>query len=206
MYLHLHLQFTVFAFSTPISVRQMQFQFRFHFWSSFWSILGSISVSISAPKLVQKLFLFGSIFGTLSFEVLKLFKCLLGAFLNLSYSSWEPPRREKYGFPIVKSHFLKMMLFGTLRLLMSSLESSWRILAHSNPKTDPKTDPKMDPTWTQNWTKKCSIFGPILAHLLTSFWGHFGVKKSTDEIGRDSESVVLIWENYTFCKNDMIFM
>ena len=147
--LYLHLQFTVFAFSTPISVRQMQFQFRFHFWSSFLFCWGSISGSISAPKLVQKLFYFGSIFGTL-FEVLKLFKCLLGAFLNLSCSSWEPPRREKYGFPIVKSHFLKIMLFGTLRLLMSSLESSWRILAHSNPKTDPKTDPKMDPKWNQN--------------------------------------------------------
>ena len=151
LYLHLHLQFTVFAFSTPISVRQMQFQFRFHFWSRFLLFGIPFWGSISAPKLVQKLF-FGSIFGTLSFEVLKLFKCLLGAFLNLSYSSWEPPRRKTYGFPIVKSHFLKMMLLGTLRLLMSSLESSWRILAHSNPKTDPKTDPKIDPKLSQNWT------------------------------------------------------
>ena len=161
LHLHLHLQFTVFAFSTPLHIGSIFHLFWFHFWSSSWSILGSISGSISGPKLVQKLFYFGSIFGTLSFEVLKLFKCLLGAFLNLSYSSWEPPRREKYGFPIVKSHFLKMMLLGTLRLLMSSLESSWRILAHSNPKTDPKTDPKMDPKWTQNETRIWSIFGPI---------------------------------------------
>ena len=95
LHLHLHLQFTVFAFSTPISVRQMQFQFQFHFWSSCWSILGSISGSISAPKLVQKLFFWGSIFGTLSFEVLKVFKCLLGAFLSLLCSSWEASGPQK---------------------------------------------------------------------------------------------------------------
>ena len=177
MYLHLHLQFTAFAFSMPISIHLMQFQFWFHFWSSLGSILGSISGSISAPKLVQKLFVFGSIFGTLSFEVLKLFKCLLGAFLNLSYSSWEPPRRKKYGFPIVKSHFLKMMLLGTLRLLMSSLESSWRILAHSNPKTDPKTDPKMDPKWTQNFIQMCYIFGPLFEQFLDHFGGPFWGQK-----------------------------
>ena len=148
LYLHLHLQFTVFAFSTSISVRQMQFQFRFHFGSSFLSISCSISGSISGPKLVQKLFYFGSIFGTLSFQVLKLFKCLLRAFLNLSYSSWEPPRREKYGFPMVKSHFLKMKHFGTLRFIVPSLESSWCILSHYDPKMDPKTNPKMNPKWT----------------------------------------------------------
>ena len=133
----------------------------FHFGSSFLSISCSILGSISGPKLVQKLFCFGSIFQTLSFEVLKLFKCLLRAFLNLSYSSWEPPRREKYGFPMVKSHFLKMMHFGTLRFIMPSLESSWCILANYDPRTHPKTDPKMDPKWTQNETKICSIFGPI---------------------------------------------
>ena len=63
-----------------------------------------------------------------------------------------------------------MQLFGTLRLLMSSLESSWRILAHSNPKTDPKTDPEMDPKWTQNWIQICYIVGP----LFEQFWDHFG--------------------------------
>ena len=66
-----------------------------------------------------------------------------------------------------------MMLFGTLRLLMSSLESSWRILAHSNPKTDPKTDPKMDPKWTQNWTQICYMFGPLFEQFLDHFGGPF---------------------------------
>ena len=99
-----------------------------------------------------------------------------------------------------------MMLFGTLRLLMSLLDSSWRILAHSISKPDPKTDPKMDPKWTQNQTRICSIFGSIFEHFGTILGGHFGVKKSTDEINCDSESVVLQLENYIVCKKDMICM
>ena len=129
-------------------MEQILVWFWFHFGSSFLSISCSILGSISGPKFVQKIFYFGSIFGTLSFQVLKLFKCLLRAFLNLSYSSSEPPRREKYCFPIVKSHFLKMMHFGTLRFIMPSLESSWCILANYDPKTDPKKNPKISPKWT----------------------------------------------------------
>ena len=98
------------------------------------------------------------------------------------------------------------MHFGTLRFIMPSLESSWCILAHYDPKTDLKTNPKMEPKWTQNETRICSIFGPIFEYFVDHFGGHFGVKKSTEEIISDSESVVLLCENYIFCKNDMIFM
>jgi len=105
--------------------------------NQFWSQFG-------VPKLLRKLsenLFFCYIFRTLYYEVLKLFKCLLGAFLGLLYSSWEPPRREKHGFPIIRSHFLKMMLIGALRLLMSSLGSSLHLLAHA-------------PKWTPKWTPK----------------------------------------------------
>ena len=98
-------------------------------------------VSFCVQFSVHFVFYCGVHFGS----KMKLFKCLLRAFLNLSFSSSEPPRREKYGFRMVKSHFLKMMHFGTLRFIMPSLESSWRILAHSISKPDPKTDLKMDP-------------------------------------------------------------
>ena len=64
--------------------------------------LGSQNCSINCLKIV----FFGSVFGTLSFEVLKFFERLLGAFLSLLCSSWEAPRREKYGFPDVELHFL----------------------------------------------------------------------------------------------------
>ena len=41
-----------------------------------------------AQKVVQKLIKIWSIFGPLFFEVLELFKCLLGAFLGLPRLSW----------------------------------------------------------------------------------------------------------------------
>ena len=105
-----------------------------------------------------------------------------------------------------KITFLKMMFLGTLRLLMSSLESSCCILAHYDSKTDPKTDPKMDPKWTQTWTQICSIFCSIFEQFVDIFGSHFGVKKSTDEILSYSESVVLQWENYIFYKHNMIYI
>ena len=99
-----------------------------------------------------------------------------------------------------------MMFLGTLRFIMPSLESSWCILAHYDLKTDPKTDPKIDPKWTQNETRICSIFGLIFEHFFTILGGHFGVKNPTAAIAPNSKSVVLQWDNYIFCKNDMIFM
>ena len=99
-----------------------------------------------------------------------------------------------------------MMFLGTLRVLMSSLESSWRILAHSNPKTDSKTNPKMVPKWTQNQTRNCSICGPLFENFLASCWGHFGAKISTADTARDLKTMVLQLGNYIFVKNVMIFM
>ena len=70
-------------------------------------------------------------------------------------------KTRKVWFSNSKITLFKMMHFGTLRFIMPSLESSWCILAHYDPKTELKTDPKMDPKWTQNETRICSIFGPI---------------------------------------------
>ena len=47
------------------------------------------------PKLVQKLTIFGFIFGSLVFEVLELFGCLLGAFMGLWSLSWEASGSQK---------------------------------------------------------------------------------------------------------------
>ena len=47
-----------------------------------------------APKVVQKLVKIRSIFGPLFFEVLELFKCLLGAFLGLPRLAWTALDRQ----------------------------------------------------------------------------------------------------------------
>ena len=62
------------------------------------------------------------------FEVLELFRWILGAFLSLLWSSWEPPRLKKYGFCIV--------FFGTLKLLMSV--------------SVPSCLAPLEPIWSQN--------------------------------------------------------
>ena len=138
------------------------------FLTNFGANLGSQNCSKNGPKID----FFGSIFKTLFYEVLKLFKCLLGAFPSLLCSSWQPPRREKYGFPIVKWHFLKMMLFGALRLLMSSLGSSWHLLAHSCPKINPKMDPKSALKSVKKRPQNCSNF---------TCWGSFWTPSSPIE-------------------------
>ena len=99
-----------------------------------------------------------------------------------------------------------MMNFGTLRFIRPSLESSWRILAHSNPKTDPKMHTKMYPKWIQNQTSICFIFGPFFKHFLT-FWGdHFGVKSLGAKYPVTQKVCFYHWKTTFFCKNDMIFM
>ena len=134
-------------------------------------MLGPIRDPTTAPQIIKQIFCFGSVFKT--FLGGKLFKCLLGAFLSLLCSSWEPPRREKYGFLIVKSHFLKMMLFGALRLLMSSVGSSWHLLAHSCPKMDPKMDPKSNLKNVKKRPPNCSNFRPYFRpHVGHHFGSH----------------------------------
>ena len=61
--------------------------------NKFWTNVGAHSGPRMAPKmglkLVPKLIFFGFIFGSLVFEVLELFGCLLGTFMGLWSLSWE---------------------------------------------------------------------------------------------------------------------
>ena len=155
MHLQLQPHLTAFAVPTTIPDHQMQFQFWFRFLSSLGYVLGSSSGPKSAPKLVEQLIMFGSIFGTLLLEVLKLFKCLLGAFLSLLWASWEIP--------------------------MPSLGPSRRLLAQLNPKMAPnkcnmlikmrKTNPGIAPVVDQ-----------ILGKCWTTVGVHSGAKNSTVQI------------------------
>ena len=128
-------------------------------------ILGSVLGPKTSPKLVKTNWKTVN-FRTLIFRVLKHFKCLLRAVLSLLCSSWEPPRLKKYSFPVVKSHFLQLLLFGTLRLLRSFLGPSWRIMASLAPKWLPK--------WTQNGAQQSEKNVQKWVYFLTSFlpfWG-----------------------------------
>ena len=51
------------------------------------------------------------------------------------------------------SHFLQILLFGTLRLLWSFLGPSWHIMALFNSKMAPNIDPKRRPTIRKNCPK-----------------------------------------------------
>merc|ERR1711976_176148 len=95
-----------------------------------------------ASKLVQNLLIFGSNFGSLFFGVLELFGCLLGAFLGLLRLSWEASRAKKCRRSDANTTFLKMQLFGSLKLLMALLGSSYPLFGRSDPKMVPKTAPK----------------------------------------------------------------
>ena len=61
-------------------------------------------------------------------------------------------------------YFLQMLLFGTLRLLISSLGSSWRLLAQFDPKMDPKIGPKLIQ----------KLFNSGVLHFWIPFFGGFG--------------------------------
>ena len=145
------------------------------FLTNFGINLGSQNCSING----QKINFFGSIFKTLFYEVLKLFKCLLGAFLSLLCSSWEPPRREKYVFPMVKWHFLKMILFGALKLFMALLGPSWLLLgpiwSQNDPENGPRNYPKVVPKMVQKTAPQKMNSKTILGSNLGPFWA----KKST---------------------------
>ncbi len=68
--------------------------------NKFWTNVGAHSGPRMAPKmglkLVPKLIFFGFIFGSLVFEVLELFGCLLGAFMGLWSLSWEASGLQKH--------------------------------------------------------------------------------------------------------------
>ena len=70
-----------------------------------------------------------------------LFGCLLGAFSGLLRFSWKPldPKTLKnYRF----LRFLRMQLFGSLKLRMALLGSSCPLFGRSGPKMGPKMIPK----------------------------------------------------------------
>ena len=92
--------------------------------------------SKSAPKLVN---VWNPVFSSL--EVLQVplesrlqfFIIVLGA------------HKTRDVFQTVKSHFLQMLLFSTLGLLMSFLGPSWHIMALLKSKIAPNMDPKRRP-------------------------------------------------------------
>ena len=126
--------------------------------------------------------IFGSIFGTLYFEVLKFFKCLLGAFLSLLWSSWEPPRLEKHDFCIGKSHFCWMQF----SVSWSSWCPSWVHLGAAWPVFTPKWFPKWARSRTKSQKIKCpehvTIVDPIFNNGCTTFGVHSRAKNSTMQI------------------------
>merc|ERR1712115_99315 len=81
-----------------------------------------------------------------------LFGCLLGAFSGLLRFSWEASGskniKKTYGF----LRFLKMQLFGSLKLLMALLRSSCPLFGRSGPKMGPKMVPKTAPKSIPNLT------------------------------------------------------
>ena len=97
------------------------------------------------PKFVQNLIIVGSNFGSLFFGVLEFFGCLLGAFLGLLTLFWEALRAKKRRISYAKTTFLKMQFFGSLKLLMVLLGSSWPLLGRSGPRMGPEMGSKSSP-------------------------------------------------------------
>ena len=122
------------------------------FLTNFGINLGSQNCSKNSPTINC----FGPIFRTLFYEVLKLFKCLLGAFLSLWCSSWEASGPQKPLKNILFLRFLQMQLFGSLKLWMALLDPSWLLLgpiwSQNGPEHDPKKMPKSCP---KNGPKNC---------------------------------------------------
>ena len=122
----------------------------------------------------------GSIFRTVFSEVLKLFKCFLGAFLSLLCSSWEasgPQKPEKTnGF----LSFLQMQLFGSLKLSMALLDLSWLLLgpiwSQNGPENGPKKYPKVFQKMVQKTAPKKLNSKTILGSNLKQFWSQIAPK------------------------------
>ena len=84
---------------------------------------------------------------------------LLGPLEALLGGLWTQKPLKTLGF----LRFLKMQLFGSLKLLMALLDSSWPLLGRSGPKIGPKMGPKSSPKSDQKvfkkWPQKLSNFG-----------------------------------------------
>ena len=76
------------------------------------------------------------------FGVLEFFGCLLGAFLGLLILFWEALRAKKRRMSHAKTTFVKMQFFGSLKLLMVLLGSSWSLLGRSGPRVGPNMGSK----------------------------------------------------------------
>ena len=128
--------------------------FGVHFWEPFWSDFGPQNGPQNGAKIGPKIANFWVPFWIPFFEVLELFGCLLGAFLGLLRLSWEASRAKKCRQSNAKTTFLKMQLFGSLKLLMALLGSSCPLFGRSGPKVGPKMVPKSGPKSDQKVGQK----------------------------------------------------
>ena len=115
-----------------------------------------------APKLVKKLIILGSIFGSLFVEALELLGCLLGAVLGLLRLSWEASGPQKPEKTNCFLRFLQMQVFGYLKLSMALLGSSWPLLgpiwSQNGPQNGPQNGQKVVQKMGQKTTPKKSDF------------------------------------------------
>ena len=139
--------------------------------SNFGTYLGSQNCS----KIHQKMFL-SVPFLEPFFEVLKLFKCLLGAFLSLLCSSWEASGPQKHWKTNCFLRFLQMQLFGSLKFSMALLDPSWLLLGPIWSQNGPENGPPKYPKVVQKRSKKLPPTSWILRRFRAPIWDHFGVK------------------------------
>ena len=127
------------------------------FWGYFCAFFDPQNVS----KISQDFFNFWAQFWIFLLGVLELFGFLLGAFLGLLRLSWEASGPKNLQKLKVFLRFLKMQLFGSLKLLMALLGSSCPLFGRSGPKVGPKMVPKSGPKsdqkvgqkWHQKWSE-----------------------------------------------------
>ena len=98
------------------------------FWVPVFVNFGSQNGPQNGPKTGQKIIILGSIFGSVCFDVLELFRGLLGPLLGLLRLSSEASGPQKHEKTEGFSRFLKMQLFWSLKLLMALLGSSCPLL------------------------------------------------------------------------------
>ena len=169
-----------------------------------WSSMGSGCILDPKTKVLCQppgvIFRSGSglLFGYIFFEVLGLFRNLLGVLLDLLKLFGRPLDPKKYGFTMGKLHFLKMQLFRSLRLLMALLGSSCPLLgpiwSQMAPKMAPKVGPKSVQKVNQKMTPKKNEKGLILGSKNERSGGHFFcifLYSSRDDDERDDAALDL---------------
>ena len=114
-------------------------------WSRFFSSFETHFGPSLGPKIASKFVNFWVQLRTFFVGVLELFGCLLGAFLGLVRLSWEASRVKKCRQSHAKTTFLLIQVFGSMKILMALLGSSWSLLGRSGPKMGPKIVTKSFP-------------------------------------------------------------